>query len=99
MSTSLLLDRDNEEPLIVEQTKILNKDATHEPALQELENTIHDSVSDFPLGKALNLLVNIHGHIFDKAVQVIRESTPTELTVKVIESKHSASADHSFSRN
>lgn len=85
MSTSLLLDRDNEEPLIVEQTKILNKDATHEPALQELENTIHDSVSDFPLGKALNLLVNIHGHIFDKAVQIIRESTPTELTVKAIE--------------
>lgn len=87
MST-LLFDRENEESLIVEKTTILNKDATQEPALHELEKTIHESVSDFPLGKALNLLVNIHGHIFDKAVQIVRDSTPTELTVKVIESKH-----------
>ncbi|CAO3634881.1 unnamed protein product [Mucor hiemalis] len=84
MST-LLFDRENEESVIVKKTTILNKDATQEPALHELEKTIHKSVSDFPLGKALNLLVNIHGHIFDKAVQIVRDSTPTELTMKVIE--------------
>lgn len=79
----LLVDKENEDALMMERTGLLN---SHEP-INELEETIKESVSDLPLGKALHLLVNIHGHIFDKAVNVMRESSPAELTLKAIESK------------
>jgi hypothetical protein len=55
--------------------------------MNELEETMKESTSDLPLGKALHLLVNIHGHIFDKAVNTIKEFTPEELTIKTVESK------------
>lgn len=74
----LLLNDKNEDKLLLKK-KVKNK--------TELEIAITDSTSNLPLGKALNLLVHIHSRVFDKAIATIRESSPSELTVHIIECK------------
>lgn len=79
----MLIDQVNDDALMLERNGLL-KDNTE----SELENVIKESTSDLPLGKALNLLLNIHGHVFDKAISAIRESTQAKLTVQTIECKN-----------
>ncbi|KAI8076271.1 hypothetical protein BDF21DRAFT_66511 [Thamnidium elegans] len=77
----MLIDQVNDDTLMLERNGLL-KDNTE----SELETVIKESTSDLPLGKALNLLLNIHGHVFDKAIGTIRKSTRAELTAQAIES-------------
>lgn len=79
-------EEEDQDSLLLERNNLLKKSHANQ-GVSELENAIKESTADLPLGKALNLLVNIHNHIFDKAVSTIRESTPAELTLKAIESK------------
>lgn len=80
METNVSLLLPNDDRLLLKKQKSSNIET-------ELESTIKESTSDLPLGKALNLLVHIHGHIFDKAINTIRHATPAELTVHSIECK------------
>lgn len=49
----------------------------------ELEKLHKETIPDIPLSKALHLLVNVHGRVFDKAISTIRQSSPLELSVKI----------------
>ncbi|KAG1174962.1 hypothetical protein G6F70_002347 [Rhizopus microsporus] len=52
----------------------------------ELEKLHKETIPDIPLSKALHLLANVHGQVFDKAISTIRQSSPLELSVKIGES-------------
>ncbi|GAA5817484.1 hypothetical protein MFLAVUS_011032 [Mucor flavus] len=77
----MLIDQVNDDALMLERNGLLKNNTE-----SELETVIKESTSDLPLGKALNLLLNIHSRVFDKAIGTIRESTQAELTVQAIES-------------
>lgn len=79
----MLIDQVNDDALMLERNGLL-KNSTE----SELETVIKESTSDIPLGKALNLLLNIHSQVFDKAIHTIRESTQAELTIQAIECKN-----------
>lgn len=49
----------------------------------ELEKLHKETIPDIPLSKALHLLANVHGQVFDKAISTIRQSSPLELSVKI----------------
>ncbi|CAO3674999.1 unnamed protein product [Rhizopus microsporus] len=52
----------------------------------ELEKLHKETIPDIPLSKALHLLANVHGQVFDKAISTIGQSSPLELSVKIGES-------------
>ncbi|KAI8078967.1 uncharacterized protein B0P05DRAFT_541886 [Gilbertella persicaria] len=54
--------------------------------IQELEKAIEDAVSDLPLGKALHLLLNVHRHVFDKAVDTIQTCDASQLVLAMTDS-------------
>ncbi|KAI9470751.1 MAG: hypothetical protein EXX96DRAFT_490804 [Benjaminiella poitrasii] len=90
MST-LLLDQENEAASIIERNGLISSkdetdDSDHFQPIQDLEKTIREYTSDLPLGKAIYLLLNIHGHVFDKAVISIKEATSPEILIKMSES-------------
>lgn len=80
---TMLIDQINDDALMLERNGLLKNNTEN-----ELETVIKESTSDLPLGKALNLLLNIHSHVFDKAIGTIRESTQAELTIQAIECKN-----------
>jgi hypothetical protein len=84
--SKLLIDEENEEALLLERNGLLNNSKISKSA-QEFETAMINSTSDLPLGKALNLLVNVHSHVLDKAISTIQESSPNELTLKILECK------------
>lgn len=57
----------------------------------ELEKLHKETIPDIPLSKALYLLANVHGQVFDKAISTIRQSSPLELSVKVGECNYISS--------
>ncbi|KAI9348898.1 hypothetical protein BD770DRAFT_164236 [Pilaira anomala] len=82
LSKGLMLnDQVNDDALMLERNGLIQAKTE-----SELETVIKESTSDLPLGKALNLLLNIHARVFDKAVTTVRESAPAELAIQSIES-------------
>jgi hypothetical protein len=82
------LDTENEAASILERNGLANNDVDQDTPIQELEKTLQESTSDLPLNKALHLLLHVHGHVFDKAVTGITEtSSPAELMLKKTECK------------
>lgn len=78
----MLNDQVNDDALMLERNGLIQTKTEN-----ELETIIKESTSDLPLGKALNLLLNIHARVFDKAITTVRESTPAELAIQSIECK------------
>lgn len=87
MSRLLVEEEDQQDSFIWERSGLVNSSKAND-AISELESDLKEATADLPLGKALTLLTSIHGHVFDKAVSVIRESSPQEITLKFIESKN-----------
>lgn len=87
----LLLDTEENEPSKILERNVLihEKDTTIDPFINELGKSIHETTIDLPLGKALHLLLNVHGQVFDKAVASIQKSTTAELAIKSAECRYS----------
>ncbi|EIE82197.1 hypothetical protein RO3G_06902 [Rhizopus delemar RA 99-880] len=78
---STLLFSENKDPdILLVNNKKKNK------IENELEEIYKEATPDLPLSKSLYLLVNVHGKVFDKAVQTIRQSNKLELSLKLSES-------------
>ncbi|KAI8641797.1 hypothetical protein BD408DRAFT_202394 [Parasitella parasitica] len=86
--SKLLLDNDDNEPSrILERNILINeKNNARDSFVNEVEKSIHEATTDLSLGKALHLLLHVHGQVFDKAVLSIQNSTAEELAIKVTES-------------
>ncbi|KAL7313618.1 hypothetical protein PS15m_007342 [Mucor circinelloides] len=84
----LLLDNDeNNASKILERNGLIDeKDAANDPLADELKKSIQETTADMPLGKALHLLLNVHGQVFDKAVSFLQSSTAAEIAIKTAES-------------
>ncbi|KAL9548394.1 hypothetical protein MBANPS3_005703 [Mucor bainieri] len=85
----LQLDTDeNNASSILERTGLINEDdTTKDPFVDELKKSIQETTADMPLGKALHLLLNVHGQVFDKAVSSIQKSaTAAEIAIRTAES-------------
>ncbi|CEP13984.1 hypothetical protein [Parasitella parasitica] len=85
--SKLLLDNDENESFKVFEKNISidGKDNTVDSFANELEKSVQEATADLPLGKALHLLLHVHGQVFDKAVLAIQNSTAEELAIKVVE--------------
>lgn len=76
---SLLSLENEDQPSILERNGLLYKEKENKnQPLKELEEAIKESTSDLPVGKAIHLLLHVHGQVFDKAIKYLKESTPNE---------------------
>ncbi|KAF1804576.1 hypothetical protein V8B55DRAFT_1499181 [Mucor lusitanicus] len=88
MSILLLDNEENNASKILERNGLIDeKDSAKDPLVDELKKSIQETTADLPLGKALHLLLNVHGQVFDKAVSSIQKcSTAAEIAIKIAES-------------
>ncbi|KAI7905031.1 uncharacterized protein BX663DRAFT_501425 [Cokeromyces recurvatus] len=86
MST-LLLDQENDAATVIKRNGLVcTEDNDLDEPIKKIEKTIEDYTSNLPLGKTIYLLLNVHNHVFEKAVKSIKESTSTEILIKMSES-------------
>ncbi|KAI8364563.1 hypothetical protein BD560DRAFT_164355 [Blakeslea trispora] len=74
---SFLLDQERQTPSLIQLE-------THSDSVsQELKESVETAVGDLPLGKALHLLLHVHNHVFDKAIETIRSSATHLLMARI----------------
>lgn len=90
MSILLLDNEENTASNILERNGLLDEqDTTSGPLVDELKKSIQETTADMPLGKALHLLLNVHGQVFDKAVSsILKSSTAAEIAIKTAECRY-----------
>lgn len=90
MSILLLDNEENNASKILERNGLIDeKDSAKDPLVDELKKSIQETTADLPLGKALHLLLNVHGQVFDKAVSSIQKcSTAAEIAIKIAECRY-----------
>ncbi|GAN07701.1 hypothetical protein MAM1_0172d07203 [Mucor ambiguus] len=87
--SNLLLDNEaNNTSKILERSGLIDEEDTKkDPFVDELKKSIQESTADMPLGKALHLLLNVHGQVFERAVScILKNSTAAEIAIKTAES-------------
>jgi len=89
MSILLLDNEENNASNILERNGLMDeKDAAKDPLADELKKSIQETTADMPVGKALHLLLNVHGQVFDKAVSFLQSSTAAEIVIKAAECRY-----------
>ncbi|KAI8997391.1 hypothetical protein BDB01DRAFT_34574 [Pilobolus umbonatus] len=65
-------------PTLIKKSTLLGQ----QKEVEIFEKALGENVGDLPLGKALHLLLHVHSHVFDNAVNILQQSDLLELTLR-----------------